>query len=162
MADRKSVLLGGPIQHAIDRDGVFDGRFKNLILCLVEILEEAGYRVFSAHLVEDFGDLTPAENSADIVTRDHGWMQRCDVYVAVFPRNGGEFIRSDGTHVEIGWASALGKPIVLVGDGIPSKENSHLVRGLGAITRVQFVPIKDVEGDPRSLLTAIQNAVGGM
>lgn len=160
MRDKKSILLGGPIQHAMHREGAFDDHLKKAILRLINILEGSGYQVFSAHVAENFGDLTPSTDSTQIVTRDYHWMQLCDVYVAIFPRkNSGEYVRSDGTHIEIGWASAFGKPIILLGDGVPNQENSHLLRGLRAITSMQFVAMTDIEYNPQPLLNAIQNAI---
>jgi hypothetical protein len=44
-------------------------------------------------------------------------MQRCDAYVALLWSCGsGAPVRSDLTHVEPGWASRVGKPILLVCD----------------------------------------------
>jgi len=157
--DSKTVVIGGPIQHASGDAGHFNRHLKRLILYVATILEKASYRVLSAHIAEDFGNLALVD-SAELVLRDYGWMQLCDVYIALFIKNySQQYIRSDGTHVEIGWASAMHKPIILLGDDVPSKENSHLVRGLGAISHVRFVSIADVERDPDILLTIVQNAL---
>ena len=156
---RNRVFLGGPIQHASDESGCFDGRLKNLVLCLVDILEQAGYEVLSAHIAEDFGGLPPS-SSEELVLRDYGWLELCDVYAALFVRgSSGQYIRSDGTHIEIGWASALGKPIVIIGDDVPCDEHSHLLRGLGAFVHVQFVSIAEIESAPARLVSSIQRAI---
>ena len=84
----------------------------------------------------------------------------CNVYVAFFPKNSSdEYIRSDGLHVEIGWASSLKKPIILIGDNLPCKENSHITRGLKAITYVQFLDMKKVVQNPNILDIEIRNAI---
>lgn len=159
MEDRKTIFVGGPIQHASESGGRFNRCLKRLVLQVVGTLEKAGYRVLSAHVAEDFGNL-PLVNSAELVVRDYSWMQLCDVYIALFIKNSFQkYIRSDGTHVEIGWASAMHKPIIVLGDDIPSEQNSHLVRGLGAISPVQFVPIDEIERDPNVLVSIVQNAL---
>jgi nucleoside 2-deoxyribosyltransferase len=159
IGDSKTVLIGGPIQHASGNDGHFSRHLKRLILYVATILERASYRVLSAHIAEDFGNLSLVD-SAELVLRDYSWMQFCDVYIALFIKNNSQqYIRSDGTHVEIGWASAMHKPIILLGDDIPSEQNSHLVRGLGAISHVQFISIADIKRDPDTLITIVQNAL---
>jgi nucleoside 2-deoxyribosyltransferase len=157
--DNKTVLIGGPIQYASRNNGHFNRHLKRLILYVASILQKANYRVLSPHIVEDFGNLALVD-STEIVLRDYHWMQFCDVYIALFVKsNAQQYIRSDGTHVEIGWASAMRKPIILLGDDVPSKENSHLVRGLGAISHVQFVSIADIQLDPDTLITIVQSAL---
>jgi hypothetical protein len=156
---KNKVFLGGPIHHARDENGCFDSRLKGLILCLVQVLERAGYEVLSAHVAEDFGNLPPP-SSEELVLRDYGWLQLCDVYAALLVRgNSGEYIRSDGTHIEIGWASSMGKPIVIIGDDVPSDEHSHLLRGLGVFVHLQFVPIAEIESTSELLLSSVRRAL---
>jgi len=153
-ASKKTILIGGPIQSAIDDAGNFDDNLKTAIMLITNAFIDAGFNVLSAHIVEQFGKNIP-ETSESIARRDYEWMARCDLYVAVFATNAqGEFIRSDGTHIEIGWACALHKPLILVGSGIPNKQNSHLVRGLSGISKVQFLELIDVISSPTLLITS--------
>jgi nucleoside 2-deoxyribosyltransferase len=76
-------------------------------------------------------------------------MQKCDVFIALLPKSSdGKLARSDGTHVELGWASALGKPIILVVDSDVEGETSHLVKGLGAVAHVTRVDSQALRSDP--------------
>lgn len=51
--------------------------------------------------------------------------------------------RFPGTHIEIGWASALGKPIVLLlEDGA---DYAFLVRGLHTVADVTYLTISDAQ-----------------
>jgi len=146
--NQKIVLLGGPIQRAINQNGRFDHRLKTIIIALSDVLEKSGYKVLSAHIDEGFGENIP-NSSAKITKRDYCWMQLCDVYIALFvPNEQGEQIRSDGTHIEIGWASAMAKPIVLIGEDMPNEQNSHLIRGLNAIANVRFIELEKIISDP--------------
>jgi nucleoside 2-deoxyribosyltransferase len=81
---------------------------------------------------------------------DFDEISACDRFVA-YPGA----IASPGTHVELGWASALGKDItLLLQDGV---EYAFLVRGLPVLTRVRTFAYRD-EVDPRALAALmIQN-----
>ncbi len=156
MNKKNVVFLGGPIQQAVDMNGQFNGNLKNLIIDLIDVFETSDIEVLSAHAAESFGDSTP-HDSGDITARDYRWMQLCDVYIAIFFKNGhNDYIKSDGTHIELGWASAMGKPIILIGDNLPNEQNSHLVRGLGTIASVEFMELKEVVLNPANLITSVQ------
>ncbi|MFD0558168.1 nucleoside 2-deoxyribosyltransferase [Stackebrandtia endophytica] len=89
----------------------------------------AGSEVFNAHHNERWGEqwlapevCTPADFAA---------MTRCDVVCALIGRP-----PSGGVAVELGWASALSKPVVLLVDPIAGA--SPLITGLGAVTRTEY------------------------
>ncbi|WP_269147326.1 nucleoside 2-deoxyribosyltransferase [Planococcus antarcticus] len=56
----------------------------------------------------------------------------CDLFVA-FPGSPA----SPGTHIEIGWASALNKPIILLLE--EEKDYAFLIKGLGTVANVTFI-----------------------
>ena len=129
------AFVGGPIQYAIAPDGSFDAPTRSVIGSVIAALESAGHRVLSAHVDEQFGQKNVAGLFREVCLRDYAWMRQCDVFVAILPvDSAGNVIFSSGTSVELGWASALGKPIVLVCD--PAAKYSHLVLGLDAIAWV--------------------------
>ena len=79
-------------------------------------------------------------------------IEQCDVFVA-FPG----FPASPGTHIEIGWASALQKPTVL----LPKKdcEYAFLVKGLSQISCVAFLEYEqDIE--PERVEATINSMLG--
>lgn len=137
----KCVFLGGPIQYALNGNG-FDSTLKDTILSIRACLTDSGYKVFSAHLAEEFGKKTADFVSNEIVERDYAWMVTSEVFIAVLPlMNSQEPYRSDGTHVELGWASSLKKPIVIVGNSPLAEPYTHLVRGLSVLTSCEVVDI---------------------
>ena len=143
------VFVGGPIQHAINAEGVFHALTRSTIEAAIASLRSRGYRVISAHQHENFGERDVSGKFQDICSRDFQWMRQCDIFVAVLPLDGnGKVIHSAGTSVELGWASAMNKPIVLICD--PSPIYSHLVIGLDAVARVAKIDIN--RGDMGSLL----------
>jgi len=132
-----TVFVGGPIQHALIQQR-FDARVQQTLAAVLSIVSEVADSVLSAHAAEEFGVLTPKMESAYIARRDFGWMQRCDAFVAVLPiQPDGAPYRTDGTFIEIGWATAFGKPAVLLVEGPSGNEqHSHLVRGMPAVADI--------------------------
>jgi nucleoside 2-deoxyribosyltransferase len=148
------VFVGGPIQHAIGPDKVFHAPTRSVIETSTAVLRDHGYRVLSAHEHENFGEMDVSGKFQWVCSRDFQWMLQCDVFVAVLPLDeNGKAIYSAGTSVELGWASAMGKPIVLVCD--PAPIYSHLVIGLDAVARVTKVDINRAD-----LGSALCDAVG--
>lgn len=147
-----TIFLGGPIQHAHCDASEFDAKLRHCIGLLYDFLSTS-YRVLSAHVEEGFGERSTL-TSHDIVKRDYAWMSLCDVFVAVLPDAlGGLPIRTDGTLIELGWACALGKPIMLLPDQVPLQtSHSHLLRGLSAVGNVHVWPLPAAVENPGSLV----------
>ena len=142
------IFLGGPIQ-ALAGDGALLSSARQMIITASNYFSSAGAEVLSAHIIEEFGDLTHKWTPIEVTRRDRDWMQKCDVFIALLPKSSdGKLARSDGTHVELGWASALGKPIILVVDSDVEGETSHLVKGLGAVAHVTRVDSQALRSDP--------------
>jgi hypothetical protein len=130
-AQRRSVFLGGPFTGIIDpgksqiRD--FDqARYEEIIA----FLEKCGCAVHNAHRRGHWGAsfLTPKE-----CTRlDWEEIKASDLFIA-FPGDP----PSPGTHIEIGWAAAFGKPIILLLE--EGGEYAFLVRGLRTVACVIYV-----------------------
>lgn len=151
-----SVFVGGPIQHAIRDDG-FHQPLRSAIRDIIDAVSAAHGTVFSAHVAEKFGVDTPLFTPDQVSVRDFGWMRRCDVFVPVLPVDGaGELMRTDGTHVELGWASALGRPIVVV-TPLPMADNaSHLLRGLPTVADVTVFDLAEAKDNPAELLRLLE------
>lgn len=98
----------------------------------------AGARVFSAHHNEQWGlGWLPADQCTPA---DFRAMQVADVVCAIVgsPPSG-------GVAVELGWASALAKPVVLV--KTPDTACSPLIDGLSSITRAATISDDDAWDD---------------
>lgn len=157
MINNKKIFLGGPIQYAINREGHFDLGIENNLKFLIKRIKDRGHMVFSAHEAEEFGAITAEFGVHDVSKRDFNWMKLCDIYVALLPIDEmNKNVRSDGTYVEIGWASAMNKPIILIIDSSVEEELSMLVRGLDAIGNVQIVDLNQIMMDPGELVELIE------
>ncbi|MFK0289878.1 nucleoside 2-deoxyribosyltransferase [Streptomyces sp. NPDC090442] len=152
-----NVFVGGPIQHAIETDG-FYSPLQRALHGIIEAVKEANGTVFSAHVAEKFGADTPLFSPRQVSVRDFDWMQRCDVFVPVLPVRDDTLLRTDGTHVELGWASALGKPIKMVTQQPVVDSASHLLRGLPAIADVALFDVHEVAESPAELLESVAQA----
>ena len=119
---------------------------------IIDFFETQGWDVHCAHRREHWGRefMEPSE-----CTRiDYTEIAACDVFVA-FPGAPA----SPGTHIEIGWASAWNKPIVLLLD--EGAEYAFLVRGLSAVADVQMITIDPEQPTGPRILTAIEHAQAG-
>jgi nucleoside 2-deoxyribosyltransferase len=153
-------FVGGPMQHAEHPDG-FDPHLRHLLSSIIKSLETDHIEVLSAHVTEEFGGYDARGQAGPVTQRDFNWMRMCDIYIAVLPAGADHLsYRSDGTYVELGWASALRKPIVLVSD--PGVEHSVVVQGLGALCEVYFVALEDIEISSERIVEVVRAASAAM
>nr|WP_107909028.1 nucleoside 2-deoxyribosyltransferase [Streptomyces chartreusis] len=122
---RPIVFIGGPFKGAVDPEtGVLAGDLRDRYDRLITFYENEGWDVLNAHREEGWGlSMVSAEACTE---RDFQWMRECDLFVA-FPGDPA----SPGTHVEIGWASAMGRPTILLLEEAGS--HAALVTGLAGI-----------------------------
>lgn len=126
------IFLAAPFKSLVDETtNVMFEKEKNQIETLVTLLEEKGYAVHNAHKREKWGkEFMPPEQCTEI---DFVEIENCDLFIA-FPGKP----PSPGTHIEIGWASALKKKIViLIHENI--EDYAYLVRGLHVIAEVTYI-----------------------
>ncbi|AHH98917.1 hypothetical protein GCM10010174_47950 [Kutzneria viridogrisea] len=154
-----NVFVGGPIQHAILEDSFFVP-LQEAIEAAIGTVRDHGGEVFSAHVVEKFGLDTAAYTPKDVSARDFQWMKACDVFVPVLPAlPDGTLYRTDGTHIELGWATALERPVVLITEQPFAEGASHLLKGLNWVGRVQAIDFTTFTENPALLVDAVLAAV---
>lgn len=160
VTSKRTVFVGGPIQYAFDRDGSFNAYLKSQILAALAAFETAGFETFSAHRTESFGEMDTASLQKEVCKRDYLWMQACDCFVAVLPAGpDGTPVRTEGTAVELGWASAFGKKIVIL--QTPGCAYSHLVAGLPAVADATYLDINAVSQNPNTLIQTVSSLLDG-
>lgn len=131
MSQRKKVFLAGPFKSLVHpKTGEMNHGEKQKLLKLITFFEEKGFAVHNAHKREEWGKefMTPDECTAI----DFEEIRTCDLFVA-FPGTP----PSPGTHIEIGWASALQKPIILLLE--EGEDYAFLIQGLGTVANVTFI-----------------------
>ncbi|CDL81697.1 nucleoside 2-deoxyribosyltransferase [Xenorhabdus szentirmaii] len=155
-----NVFIGGPIQHALKLRAL-DSDLQAHIKSAIYQLESLGAEVFSAHRTEQFGGATHLFTPEEVSQRDLQWMKQCDIFVAILPtcRQQKQLIRTDGTHIELGWASALNRPIILVTEKPFCHSASHLLKGLSAVAQVHHICLNDFEHDPAILIHTMQSII---
>ncbi|MFO0572410.1 MAG: nucleoside 2-deoxyribosyltransferase [Polyangia bacterium] len=155
---QRTILVGGPIQHALV-GALFSPVVRRQIEGVLEQIRATGAAVLSAHVVEEYG-LKTAQLTPDAVSRrDFAWMRACDLFVAVLPVDAdGTLLRTDGTYVELGWASALGKPVLVLVPDAAQHGLSHLVQGLRQVTAVRLYDLGRALEEPG----AIRSVVGSL
>lgn len=149
----RRIFLAGPFKALVDAGtGAMRAADRARFETLIERLERDGHQVHNAHRREGWGAafLTPEE-----CTRlDFEEIAGCDVFIA-FPG----VPASPGTHVEIGWASALGKPVILLLE--QGREYAFLVRGLYTVAAVEYVTFAPDEQVAERVLSLVRSAAGG-
>jgi len=149
---QRVVFVGGPITFARSNQNGYHPKLKLDLEQVIQVLEAEGMTVHSAHRVENFGTVDITGQSQAITLRDYAWMKSCDIFVAFLPDQNGEILRTDGTCVELGWASSMGRPIILLRDGSQARP---LIDGLEAIACVKTILIDDFLKNPRLLIEKI-------
>lgn len=135
-----TAFLGGPIQHLLDQSN--SDRVVASHREIASALRSEAWEVLSAHEAEEYGKTSREFSPVDVTDRDLRWTKECDAYIAVLPvDSSGVPYRTDGTHIEIGWASALSKPVILILKREPSVPYSHLVLGLIATGQAEMVAL---------------------
>ncbi|MEV6115159.1 hypothetical protein AB0L59_22225 [Streptomyces sp. NPDC052109] len=126
------VFLAAPFVQFIDpADGVVRPQWRQRLSALREALLDAGHAVFNAHHNEGWGEwgLPPQE----CVPSDFRAMQCADLVLA-YPGTP----PSTGVALELGWASALRKPVALLLD--PGTAYSPMISALGEVSPVLQLP----------------------
>lgn len=123
-----SAFVAATFTPALDRaTGKFDPELRKRIEALIACLREAGFSVYSAHILEEWGN--SLESPPRIVKRDFQAIREADIMVAYVSNP-----TSYGVHIELGWASALHKEIVILQDA----ETTPLIEGLGKLTQLHL------------------------
>jgi methylase of polypeptide subunit release factors len=131
----------------------FSQSLRERYLAVLELLERNGIEVLSAHRADQFGEVDWVDN---FVERDLSWVERCDAQLVMLPADShGEALRSDGTMIEMGYALARGKPVVLLADDAQNLRNSFFLRSLISKHCAATIPWDDLYGAP--LLTALRS-----
>ncbi len=131
------IFLGGPFKGLIDpQTGIMKERYINTFSGLLNFFSSRGYDVHNAHVRENWG-----ANfwSPDECTKlDYEEICKADAFVA-FPGSPS----SPGTHIELGWASAHAKKIVLMLE--EGEYYCHLTKGLHTVADVEYIYYKNDE-----------------
>ncbi|MFF0452882.1 nucleoside 2-deoxyribosyltransferase [Nocardia africana] len=126
-----TVFVAGPFFKLVDPEtGAMRAEDRERFETLIGYFEDSGCRVHNAHRREHWGE---AFLEPDDFTRlDHNEIAAADLLVAVPGPPA-----SLGTHIELGWASALRKPILLLLER--GEDYALMVYGLRHITRTAIV-----------------------
>lgn len=117
------------------QSGLIEKENIDFIMRVIKELKGMGHSVFSAQLREEFG--AKLMNADSATYEDFNEMRSSDLVLA-FP---GQFPISGGVHVELGWASALGKRIILFLH--KDQDYSPMVEGLHTVSNVKYISFGD-------------------
>ena len=122
----------------------FSGTHRDLFESIVRTLEDAKHDVYSAHFIEEWGEALREPNI--LALEDFNAVRDCDLVIAFL----GELM-SQGVLIELGWASAFRRPIILITQ--TSVEYSPMIQGLSSLTNIRNVPFSSGHGIQKLLNT---------
>lgn len=128
----KKIFLAAPFKALVNnKSNAMQDSDRKRIEDLISFFEGKGYLVHNAHKREAWGKNFMEPEECTYI--DYHEIEKCDLFVA-FPG----IPASPGTHIEIGWASAFHKKIVLI--LFENQENyAYLVRGLSSVSDVKYI-----------------------
>lgn len=127
------IFLGTPITGLLDQNNKFSERNRTYLEHIISSLRRNERNVFCAIEREKWGEELL---SGDVCTwLDYKEMLDADIFISI-PN------KSHGVHVEIGWASALNKKIIIL---INKKFGikSPLIEGLHKLTNTEIITFED-------------------
>jgi nucleoside 2-deoxyribosyltransferase len=122
------IFLASPFTQYLSPDLELASGLKELLVGLETALQDRGHSVFLAHRIEEFGaKLRPPHICAPLDLLE---MRRCDAVIALPDR-------SFGVHVELGWASGLKKPTLILAEN-GEEPTSPMLTGLESVRGVEM------------------------
>jgi len=132
---KKTVYLAAPFNSYINPQTrrIYDDKI-DLIRGLIDYLKTKGYEVHNSHTRENWGEDVMKPEICTPLDYDH--VRRADLIIAIpgDPPSG-------GVHIELGWASALGKRIIILLSN--NEKYSNVILGLNRIADVSYVNLYD-------------------
>jgi nucleoside 2-deoxyribosyltransferase len=150
------VFVAGPFWQAIDeKTGRVGSSVMTELNSVMQFFEELGCVVHNAHRRESWGE--KFLECHEYTPLDLEEIRKSDLLVA-FPG----VPASPGTHVELGWASALGKPIILLLER--GAAYAGLVEGLKYVALVEevfFTSVDEILDGLPIAIDAVQGRLNG-
>jgi len=148
------IFIAYPFTGKLTVKGTLPDEYIKELVTLKNGLQKAGHTVILAHERENWGkSIFPPEKCTKL---DFEEIKKADVLIA-YPGNP----PSGGVHIELGWASALQKKIILIQKD--SENYSPLITGLSAIADVKMLKIQPnckVDHLVRLLVDILQQGIG--
>ncbi|WP_317286506.1 nucleoside 2-deoxyribosyltransferase [Leuconostoc mesenteroides] len=140
------VFLAAPFKQLLNQNNRVNTETTQALQQVMQVLEDKGMFVDNAHKRENWG--LEMMTSTQCTDADFNSIKNCDILMA-FPGSPA----SPGTHIEIGWASAFHKKIILLLKN--DVDYAYLIRGLGVIGDVEYIYYEDMN----SCLSQISNVI---
>lgn len=129
------IFLAAPFTGFCKKEtGTFDPKVRRVLQRVIKLLTGMGHNVVSAHVRENWGrNLMPPSKLTPL---DMKLIEECDLVIAYISD------MPSGVYVEIGWASAFKKKIVILTDQ-PVSKLSPLIQGLHNVTDTRIITFKN-------------------
>ena len=148
-SSRTSVFVAARFTTALNSNS-FDDKLKVKIEAIHDIVHGLNIVLFSSHISENYGNNIISPH--DFVYRDISEISQCDIFIALLDDG-----FSTGVFIELGWASFLGKKIIIF---IPTNfaiEKAPMIKGLSSLASYyQLITYNDLDNLKTNLKTELQ------
>jgi len=137
----RSIFLAAPYTGLLTKQGLIDSTHKAWLLEIINYFEKNNISVFNSHKREHWGGNLYAPS--DAIKADFDGISNADCIVATIGEP--QSPPSPGVLMELGFAAALKKPIVIFIRGNKNEQLEgipYLARGLPAYTNVKIIYFK--------------------
>lgn len=146
-----SAFVSAKFTTAI-KDGLFNAKLKETIETIIDTIKSTGITLFSSHENEKFGkDIKEPE---DFITRDISNINESDIFIALLDEE-----KLGGVYIELGWATSIGKDIILI---IPASFNLNkipIIKGIIKITKCEILVYSDNNDLKTKLLSVLSSYI---
>jgi len=148
-----TVFVSARFTTALQPDGKFDEELKKRIEAVHEAVTEMGMTVVSSHIREEFG--RKKIEAVDFVERDIKDISECNLFILLLDE-----VISGGAFTELGWASLLDKPIIiLVPETCDIKGTFPMIEGMHRIAQCEIVKYENICKLKDNLKKALQRKI---
>ncbi|MBK4166303.1 hypothetical protein GWO55_09330 [Corynebacterium macginleyi] len=123
------IFVAAPFGSKMEANGAFESGYRKRLEKLHHNIETAGHSIFASQRNEEWGSSPLSPDT--YVPVDYHELASSDVIIAVLGAN-----PSLGVCIELGWASALQIPIIVVGKHARS---STMISGLHRVSEVHYI-----------------------
>lgn len=123
------IFVAAPFGSKMEANGAFEVGYRRSLEKLHHDIEAAGHSIFASQRNEEWGNSPLSPET--YVPVDYQELASSDVIIAVLGAN-----PSLGVCIELGWASALQIPIIVVGKHTRS---STMISGLHRVSEVHYI-----------------------
>jgi nucleoside 2-deoxyribosyltransferase len=148
--NKKIAFIAAPFSTRFNpSNGIYDSDLRRTLETIISVLRLKGYLVRSSHIREHWGN--KIMHPSEFVPLDYKSIKESDILLAYIDDC------STGLYIELGWASSLGKNILILLKA--DIQYSPMLRGLHNICKTEIFTFRDTKALLQDLDKVIDRAL---